>query len=126
MRYKKYNIDLDVITKANVLPDLSSVHNNVLEESEYLKMETMPDGIVIYRAASPFSQLVSMHIPEYHLAFNYDIGVVSLAKCYLDKSKVSIRDIDRRGDLRDLIFKYIVHPLFNSIPKNKITSWFKK
>lgn len=125
MRYKKYHINLAVITMSKVLPDLSSVHNNVLEESDYLKMETMPDGIVIYRAASPFSQLVSMHIPEGHPAFNYDIGVISLGKCYLDKLKVSIKDIDRRGDIRDLIFNYIIHPLFNSIPKNKITSWLK-
>lgn len=118
MRYKKYNIDLRDITKSNVLPDLSSIHNNLLDDNELLRKETMIDGIVVYRAGNPFfSKLISMNIPENHPAFNFDIGVISCAKCYLDKSKVSIRDIDRRGNLRDLVFRHIVHPLFNSLKK---------
>lgn len=115
MRYKTYNIDLRDITKFNVLPDLSSIHNNLLEDNEYLKKETMLDGIVVYRAGNPFfSKLINMNIPENHPAFNFDIGVVSCFKCYFHPPT---RDAERHGYLRDLIFRYIVHPLFNSLKK---------
>lgn len=115
MRYKKYNIDLKVITKSNVLPDLSSIHNNLLDDNEFLRKETMLDGIVVYRAGNPFfSKLISMNIPEDHPAFNFDISVSSCFGCYF---RPSTRDIERHGDIRDLLFRHIVHPLFNSLKK---------
>jgi hypothetical protein len=115
VRYKKYNVDLGDITKSNVLPDLSSIHNNLLEDSEYLRKETMLDGIVVYRARNPFSKLISMNLPEDHPAFNFDIGVLSCVKCYLFHPPT--KDIERHGNIRDLLFRYIVHPLFNSLKK---------
>jgi hypothetical protein len=113
MRYKRYNIDLGDITKSNVLPDLSSIHNNLLEDNEYLRKETMLDGIVVYRARNPFSKLISMNLPEDHPAFNFDIGVSSCFKRHFQPSAISLR----RRDIRDLLFRYIVHPLFNSLKK---------
>ena len=115
MRYKKYNIDLRDITKSNVLPDLSSIHNNLLEDNEYLRKETMLDGIVVYRARNPFSKLISMNIPEDHPAFNFDISVSSCFKCHNPSS--TYKDMTRHGDIRDLLFRHIVHPLFNSLKK---------
>lgn len=115
MRYKKYNIDLRDITKSNVLPDLSSIYNNLLDDNEFLRKETMIDGIVVYRAGNPFfSKLISMNLPEDHPAFNFDIGVFSCSKCYFHPSTI---DAERHGNLRDLVFRHIVHPLFNSLKK---------
>jgi len=114
VRYKKYNIDLGDITKSNVLPDLSSIHNNLLEDNEYLRKETMLDGIVVYRARNPFSKLISMNLPEDHPAFNFSIGVSSCFKCYFNPPT---KDILRYGGISDLLFRYIVHPLFNSLKK---------
>ena len=120
MRYKKYHIDLAGVTGSNALPDLLSVGSKTLEDNEYLKKETTHDGIVIYRAGSRFSQLAVIYIPEDHPVFNFDIGTKSCASYYYS---TSVKDVSRNGDLRDLIFKYIIHPFFDSLPKNK---WFKK
>ena len=121
MRYKKYHIDLVGVTESNALPDLLSVSSKSLEGNEYLKKETTSDGIVIYRASSRFSQLAVIYIPEDHPVFNFDIGTKSCASYYY--STRSAKDISKSGDVRDLIFKYIIHPFFDSIPKNK---WFRK
>ena len=119
MRYKKYNINLDIVTQDNSLPDLSSIHSDVLEDNEYLKKETLPDGVILYRAASPFSQLVSMYIPEYHPVFNFDLGIISCTKCYYKNA--ATRDIEKFGYIRELIFRHIIHSFFNSIPKKSNT-----
>ena len=112
---EKYNIHLGDITKSNVLPDLFSIDNNLVDDNVLTRKETMLDGIVVYRARNPFfSKLISMNIPEDHPAFNFDISASSCFGCYF---RPSTRDIERHGDIRDLLFRHIIHPLFNSLKK---------
>ena len=124
MRYKKYEINLSIITQSNVLPDIQDIRSGVPEDNEGLKKETLPDGIVLFRAPWPHEQLVYMYIPETHLMFNFDLGVTTCGLCYYKYA--STRDIERYGDLRDLIFRHVLHPFFNSIPKKSFFSRFKK
>ena len=115
MRYKKYDINLSIITQSNVLPDLLKILTGAPEDNEYLKKETLPDGIVLFRAPWPHEQLVSMYIPENHLMFNFDLGIATSALGFYKYA--STRNIERYGYLRDLTFRHVLHPFFDSIPK---------